>query len=88
MRIRTSWIQRVPLRDRVYRHLLPLFPAAIESFDLAGFDLVLSSSHCVAKGAIAPPGVPHLCYCYPPMRYAWDQYEHYFGPTAALVNRR
>ncbi len=89
MRIRTSWIQRLPGRRRFYRHLLPLFPAAIESLDLRGHDLVLSSSHCVAKGAIAPPGVPHLCYCYTPMRYAWDQYAHYFGPERlSWWNRR
>jgi len=80
MAIRTSWIQRVPGRERIYRHLLPFYPAAIESFDLAGYDLVISSSHCVAKGAIAAPGATHLCYCYTPMRYAWDQYGHYFGP--------
>jgi glycosyltransferase involved in cell wall biosynthesis len=89
MRIRTSWIQRLPGWRRAYRHLLPLFPAAVESLDLRGHDLVLSSSHCVAKGAVAPPGVPHLCYCYTPMRYAWDQYGHYFGPERlAWWNRR
>jgi glycosyltransferase involved in cell wall biosynthesis len=80
MAIRTSWIQHVPGRERVYRHLLPLYPAAVESFDLRGYDLVISSSHCVAKGAVAAPGATHLCYCYTPMRYAWDQYGHYFGP--------
>jgi glycosyltransferase involved in cell wall biosynthesis len=80
MAIRTSWIQSLPGWERSYRHLLPLFPRAIESFDLAGYDLVLSSSHCVAKGVRAPRGALHLCYCYTPMRYAWDQYEQYFGP--------
>ena len=89
MAIRTSWIQRVPGRERIYRHLLPLYPRAIESFDLAGYDLVISSSHCVAKGARAAPGATHLCYCYTPMRYAWDQYVHYFGPgRLAWWNRR
>jgi len=80
MEIRTSWIQRVPGWQRVYRHLLPLYPRAIESFDLSGYDLVISSSHCVAKGARAAPGATHLCYCHTPMRYAWDQYQHYFAP--------
>jgi glycosyltransferase involved in cell wall biosynthesis len=80
MEIRTSWIQRVPGWQRLYRHLLPLYPAAIESFDLRGYDLVISSSHCVAKGVRAAPGATHLCYCYTPMRYAWDQYGHYFAP--------
>jgi glycosyltransferase involved in cell wall biosynthesis len=89
MRIRTSWIQRVPARDRVYRHLLPLYPRAIESLDLSGHDLVISSSHCVAKGVLTPPGATHLCYCYTPMRYAWDQYGHYFGADRlAWWNRR
>jgi glycosyltransferase involved in cell wall biosynthesis len=80
MEIRTSWIQRVPNWQRIYRHLLPLYPRAIESFDLSGYDLVISSSHCVAKGARAAPGATHLCYCHTPMRYAWDQYRHYFAP--------
>jgi len=89
MQIRTSWIQRVPARERIYRHLLPLYPRAIESLDLTGYDLVLSSSHCVAKGVRTPPGATHLCYCYTPMRYAWDQYEHYFGADRlAWWNRR
>jgi len=89
MDIRTSWIQRIPGWQRIYRHLLPLYPRAIESFDLAGYDLVISSSHCVAKGARAAPDATHLCYCYTPMRYAWDQYEHYFGPgRLAWWNRR
>jgi len=89
MRIRTSWIQRLPGWRRIYRHLLPLYPRAIESFDLGGYDLVISSSHCVAKGVRAAPGATHLCYCYTPMRYAWDQYEHYFGPgRLAWWNRR
>jgi glycosyltransferase involved in cell wall biosynthesis len=79
MKIRTSWIQNLPGRQVYYRHLLPLFPSAVESFDLSGYDLVISSSHCVAKGAVTAPETLHLCYCYTPMRYAWDQYEQYFG---------
>ena len=79
MKIRTSWIQKLPGRQVYYRHLLPLFPAAVESFDFSGYDLVISSSHCVAKGAVTAPETLHLCYCYTPMRYAWDQYEQYFG---------
>src|SRR5262249_54189437 len=73
---------------RFYRHYLPAFPAAIEDFDLAGFDLVVSSSHCVAKGALPAPGAFHLCYCHTPMRYAWDQEHAYFprrrGPVPRL----
>lgn len=78
--IRTSILNRLPFSRRRYRQYLPLFPRAIESFDFTGFDLVVSSSHCVAKGALAPPGVPHLCYCHTPVRYAYEQFEAYF-PT-------
>ncbi|HYT33075.1 MAG TPA: glycosyltransferase, partial [Thermoanaerobaculia bacterium] len=76
--IRVSSLNRLPFVRRYYRNLLPLFPAAVEAFDLSGFDLVVSSSHCVAKGAVAPPGVPHLCYCHTPVRYAYEQFELYF----------
>ena len=84
-RIRTSFIQRLPRAPRYYRHYLPLFPIAVETFALDGYDLVISSSHCVAKSAIAPVGARHICYCYTPMRYAWEQFEEYFG--AARVGR-
>jgi glycosyltransferase involved in cell wall biosynthesis len=90
--IRTSFVQRLPAVATRYRHYLPLFPAAAESFDLGGFDLVLSSSHCAAKGVRPPPGAPHLCYCHTPMRYVWDRYDDYFGsgrasPLTRLVAR-
>ncbi len=81
--IRTSFVQRLPAVDRHYRHYLPLFPAAAESFDLGGFELVLSSSHCVAKGVRPAPGALHLSYCHTPMRYVWDRYDDYFGPGRA-----
>jgi glycosyltransferase involved in cell wall biosynthesis len=64
-----------------------LFPAAVESFDLRGYDLVLSSSHCVAKGARPAPGAPHVSYCFTPMRYVWDLYDDYFGRRASLLTR-
>lgn len=76
--IRVSSLNRLPFSRTRYRHYLPFFPRAIESFDLSGYDLVVSSSHCVAKGAIAPPGVPHLCYCHTPVRYAYEQFDLYF----------
>ena len=78
--IRASSLNRLPFSRAHYRHYLPLFPQAVESFDLSGFDLVVSSSHCVAKGAIAPQGIPHLCYCHTPVRYAYDQFDMYFPP--------
>ena len=77
--LRTSFIQRLPRAEQYYRYYLPLFPLAVERFDLDGFDLILSSSHCVAKSVIAPAGARHLCYCHTPMRYAWDQFDNYFG---------
>ncbi|HKA36748.1 MAG TPA: glycosyltransferase [Thermoanaerobaculia bacterium] len=76
--IRSSYLNELPAADRHYRQYLPLFARAVESFDLSGFDLVVSSSHCVAKGAIAPAGTPHLCYCHTPVRYAYDQFDTYF----------
>jgi glycosyltransferase involved in cell wall biosynthesis len=79
--IRTSFVQQLPRAARHYRQYLPLFPRAIERFDFTGFDFVISTSHCVAKSAIVPRGVPHLCYCHSPMRYAWDQFDAYFGPA-------
>ena len=86
-RIVTSFIQRMPDARRRYRHYLPLFPAAIRGLDLSGHDLVLSSSHAVAKGARVPPGALHVCYCFTPMRYVWDLYDEYFGPRAGLATR-
>ena len=77
--IHTTFVQHLPAVDQRYRHYLPLFPAAAASLDLAGFDLVISSSHCVAKGVKPAPGALHLCYCHTPMRYVWDRYPDYFG---------
>lgn len=81
--IQTSFLQRLPGAGRWYRYGLPLFPRAVESLDLSGFDLVVSSSHAVAKGARPSAGRPHLCYCHTPMRYVWDAYSDYFGPGRA-----
>ncbi|MDP2897038.1 MAG: glycosyltransferase [bacterium] len=78
-KITTSLIQRLPLAQSKYRYLLPLFPKAVESFDLSGYDLVISTSHCVAKGACPPDGAMHVCYCFSPMRYVWVFQEEYFG---------
>ncbi len=78
-RIRTSFIQRLPLAARLYRHYLPLFPAAIESLDLDEYDVVVSISHCAAKAVRVRGSARHLCYCLTPMRYAWDQFDAYFG---------
>lgn len=81
--IHTSFLQKFPDAERRYRHYLPLMPRAIESLDLSGFDLVVSSSHCVAKGVRKPPGAVHVSYVHAPMRYMWDRYDEYFGPDKA-----
>lgn len=81
--IQTSFLQHVPGIYQRYRHFLPLFPAAIESFDLRSYDFIISSSHCVAKGVRKLPGARHLSYVHSPMRYMWDRFEDYFGPGRA-----
>ena len=78
--IHTSFIQSLPFVKRWYRAYLPLFPAAVERFRFDRFDKVLSLSHCCVKSIIHPAEVPHVCYCLTPMRYAWDQFDAYFGP--------
>jgi glycosyltransferase involved in cell wall biosynthesis len=76
-RIVTSFVQRLPAAATRYRHYLPLFPAAVRGLSLRGYDLVLSLSHCVAKAVRVPAGALHLCYCFTPMRYAWDLEDDY-----------
>jgi glycosyltransferase involved in cell wall biosynthesis len=71
-RVRTSFLNRIPGATRFYPRFLPLMNAAFESFDLDGYDLVLSSNHACAKNVITAPGTLHVCYCHTPMRYAWD----------------
>jgi len=79
--VRTSFLQHMPLARSQYRRYLPLFPFAIEQFNLDRYDLVVSSSHCAAKGVVATGRARHVCYCHSPMRYAWDQFDAYFGPA-------
>lgn len=78
-RIHTSFVQHLPFAGSHYRYYLPFFPRAVERFRLPACDLVLSSSHCVAKGIHPPAGAKHLCYIHSPMRYVWDQFEGYSG---------
>jgi glycosyltransferase involved in cell wall biosynthesis len=70
--LHTSFLDRIPKARTHYPKLLPLMNAAFESFDLAGFDLVVSSSHSCAKNVLTPPGTLHVCYCHTPMRHAWE----------------
>jgi glycosyltransferase involved in cell wall biosynthesis len=93
LRPHTSFIQRLPMVKRAYRAYLPLFPTAIEQFDFDRFDLIVSISHCAVKSIIRPGRARHLCYCLTPMRYAWDQFDAYFGPermgrTSSAIMRR
>ncbi len=88
MDIRTSFMQNFPFRKEKYRNYLPLMPRAIESFDFSGFDLILSLSHCVAKGAIPKNNALHICYCFTPMRYVWELYDDYFGKGRAGLTTR
>jgi len=78
---RTSFLQQVPDVARIYRHLLPLYPSAIDRMDVGRPDLIISTSHCAAKSVPTPAGTRHLCYCFTPVRYAWDQFDAYFGPA-------
>src|SRR5881409_3101349 len=71
-RVTTSFLQRLKPTARSFRALLPLYPSAMEALDLAGYDLVISSSSAWAHGVIPDPGAVHVCYCHNPFRYAWN----------------
>jgi glycosyltransferase involved in cell wall biosynthesis len=86
MRIYSSWLNLIPRIRRAYRYYLPLFPLAAESFDLRGYDLVLSSSHCVAKGIFPHRGL-HITYIHAPMRYVWDLRDAYLSGGTSLIAR-
>lgn len=77
----SSFIQSLPFAKKHYQKYLPLFPFAIEQFDLSEYELILSSSHCVAKGVLTHVDQMHICYCHTPMRYAWDLYFDYINHT-------
>ncbi|MGC1878460.1 MAG: glycosyltransferase [Rhabdochlamydiaceae bacterium] len=88
--IHPSFLQKIPFATSCYRYLLPFFPLAIEQFNLNDYDLILSTSHAVAKGVLTHPGQLHLCYCLTPMRYAWDLTHHYLqdlGPLQKTLAR-
>ena len=77
-KISTSFIQHIPFGLKKYRFYLPFFPLAIEQFNLNGYDLIISSSHCVAKGVKHDKSIYHISYVHSPMRYVWDQFDTYF----------
>lgn len=76
-KVHTSFIQKMPLGTKKHRAYLPLFPFAIEQFDLRGYDIVISSSHCVAHGVLTKADQLHISYCHSPVRYVWDMYNEY-----------
>ena len=80
-KVETSFIQKLPFAKKHYRKYLSLMPLAIEQFDLSKYDLIISSSHAVAKGVITGPDQLHICYCYTPIRYAWDLQHQYLKET-------
>lgn len=80
--VKTSFIQKLPKAKTKYRSYLPLMPLAVEQFDVSSYDLVISSSHAVAKGVITGPDQVHVCYCHSPIRYAWDLQHQYLKESA------
>ena len=80
-----SFLGKLPGARKYYRFLLPLFPAAIRKFNLTGYDLIISLSHAAAKNIVVPNDAMHVCYCFTPMRYIWDQARNYFGRATNLV---
>ena len=89
-RIITSFLQKVPFSKTKHRFLMPFFPLAFESFDLNGYDVVLSSHHMSAKSVITPAETCHICFVHTPMRYAWDHFPQYmseFGHIAQIPMR-
>lgn len=82
--ITTAFTDKLPFKAKKYRSYLPLFPMAIESLDLRGYDLIISSSHCVAKGIIPQTNSLHISYIHTPMRYIWDLYYDYFPRKKGL----
>ncbi|MEO0087422.1 MAG: glycosyltransferase [candidate division WOR-3 bacterium] len=86
MKIKTSILQKFPNIEKNYRYYLPIMPKLIEQFNLKGYDLIISSSHCVAKGVKKFRNQIHICYCLSPMRYMWDMFDEYFK-KAKLITR-
>jgi len=85
--VTTSFIQRMPFAKTKHRQYLPLMPLAIEQLDVSDYDVVISSSHAVAKGVLTGPNQLHICYCHSPIRYAWDMQHQYLreaGITSGL----
>lgn len=82
--VRTTFISRLPLAGKLYRHYLPLMPMALEQLDLRAYDLVISSESGPAKGVLTRADCPHICYCHSPMRYLWDFYQDYLEQSGRI----
>ncbi len=80
--IRTSLLQYIPFIDKFYRYTLPIMPWLMKQFRLKNYDLIISTSHAVAKGIGADPAILNICYCHSPMRYVWDMYDDYVAHHA------
>jgi glycosyltransferase involved in cell wall biosynthesis len=87
-KITASFLNSLPFAHSHHRRYLPLFPRAVESLDLSGYQLVISTSHAVAKGCVPAEGATHIAYVHTPMRYVWDQFDAYFGPGRAGLATR
>lgn len=81
----TSYLQRIPGVSKSYRQFLPLYPSAARSLDLEAYDVILSLSHAAAKNVKVAPHAVHVCYCFTPMRYIWDQADNYFGKLTKVI---
>lgn len=87
-KVHTSPLQKIPSIEKNYRKFLPLMPLAVSKLDVSEFDLVISSSHCVAKGVRKNKNAKHISYVHAPMRYMWDRFEDYFGVGKASLPTR
>ena len=88
--VKTSFMQLIPNIKKIYRKLLPIMPFAIQTFNLRKYNLIISSSHAVAKGVITNTNQLHICYCHTPMRYAWDMKEQYLkqaGLSSGILSK-
>ena len=83
--VTSSFLQRIPKATRIHRHLLPLYPLAVEQLDLTPYDLVLTSDSGPMKGVLTRPDAVHVCYCHSPMRYLWDGYHSYLRTMPMLA---
>jgi len=86
--VKTSFIQKLPRARTKYRQYLPFMPLAIEQHDLSSYDIIISSSHAVAKGVLTGPDQLHICMCYSPIRYAWDLQHQYLHESGLAKGRK